>query len=138
MAERRRNQARDGRVDELVRMGWTRERARAWLASQTVDQGDEDQTADPDPDCDGGVCAADPDQPLAIWTENHHAVGVWLRVQSQWRCGPMGSMDLEGLHYGGVGQVIDRLLRKLPQDERDAVFAQVIDMEHAALEACHG
>lgn len=136
MAERRQGAQRDERTDDLVRMGWSLARARAWLAAQ--DGQDESSAADPDPDADGGVCAADADAPLAIWPDNADVLGVWMRLQSQWRLGPRGDMDLQGLRYEAAHLVIERTFRHLAQARRDEVFTQLIEMEHAALEAAHG
>lgn len=118
-------------------MGWSLAQARAWLAQQELDDGD-GTAQDPDPDCDGAVCAADPSAPLAIWPANGAVLGVWMRLQSQWRTGPRGDMDLQGLRYADAHLVIERTLRRLDEAERDEVFAQLIEMEHAALEAAHG
>lgn len=137
MAERRQGRDRDERTDDLVRMGWSLERARAWLAQQDgLDDGG--AAVDPDPDCDGGTCAADPEAPLAVWPENGPVLGVWMRLQSQWRTGPRGDMDLQGLRYSEAHLVIERTLRRLDEPQRDEVFSQLIEMEHAALEAAHG
>lgn len=119
-------------------MGWSLQQARTWLAQQDAAEEGDGAGLDPDPDADGGVCAGDPDAPLAIWPANADVLGVWMRLQSQWQCGPRGDMDLQGLRYEAAQLVIERTLRRLGEPGRDEVFAHLIEMEHAALEAAHG
>lgn len=138
MAERRQGRARDERSDDLVRMGWSPEQARAWLAQQDAVDDGTGHAPDPDPDADGGACAADSGAPLAIWPDNADVLGVWMRLQSQWRLGARGEPDLQGLRYDAAQLVIERTLRHLAEARRDEVFIQLIEMEHAALEAAHG
>lgn len=119
-------------------MGWSLHQAREWLAQQDATDDGAGTAPDLDPDCDGALCAANPDAPLAIWPANAHVLGVWMRLQSQWRTGPRGDMDLQGLRYDAAQLVIERTLRRLDDTQRDEVFTHLIEMEHAALEAAHG
>ena len=48
-----------------------------------------------------------------MWPENGPVLGVWMRLQSQWRTGPRGDMDLQGLRYSEAHLVIERTLRRL-------------------------
>lgn len=116
-----------------MRLGWSIERARAWLAAQAVQA--EEANDEPDPDADGGVCAANPDAPLSVWPVNGPALSAWLRLQSQWHRSAWNGKPL-GLRYDAARLVIDSTLAHLDAEHRHRVFAELIEMEHAALEAC--
>lgn len=126
----------DERHDDLHRMGVPSGHARAWLAAQAPD----DTSTDDPAATDGHECHQPPGAPLAVWPENWPVLHVWLRLQTQWReatwCGlPTGV--LLGLRYGAAELVIARTLRGHPPDAQDRVFAQLLEMEHAAVEASH-
>ena len=134
MQERRRGQQRDERQDDLQRMGLPADQAQAWLAGQGVDT-DDDSARD-----DGAECDQPPGAPLAVWPDNWPVLQVWQRLQTQWRETtwrglPTGGLD--GLRYGAADVVIARTLRASSQAEQDRVFDQLLQMEHAAVEASH-
>lgn len=73
---------------------------------------------------------ADDREPLALWTCHLDAWDLFGRVQTQWRTSMGGS---EGLDYNAVEVVMAR--RKVPEDRRDRLFADLQVIEQAALEA---
>ncbi len=106
----------DRRLDELKALGCDEASARQFLASEEVE----------------GTGPADDTQaqPLRIWPENLGVWSCWLRLQTQWRFGPMG--QLIGLRY----EALDLVVRRLGGNaDGDTLFGQLIEMEHAALEA---
>lgn len=63
---------------------------------------------------------------------NADAIEAWLALESQWRCispGP-GAIIWLGLDYGAV----DVVLRRRKWADPDALFADLQEMEGAALE----
>lgn len=59
-------------------------------------------------------------------------VGLFLRLQTQWEKGPDGSR--QGLRYPAAESAINLL--RLPDTAR--LFDELVEMEHAALEALNG
>jgi len=104
-------------------MGLDPSLAQAWLA-------DQDQAGDPD---DGADCDEQPGGTLAVWPENWPALRVWQLLQTQWHLTPSGHM--QGLRYDAADVVIVRTLRGASITEQDQVFAHLVEMEHAAVEA---
>lgn len=101
----------DQRAEELKAQGLDDEAVRAWLEA-------EDGEAPRD---DDGLAQ------LVIWPENWAALRVWLAVQHQWR---FVDHRPQGLRLGDV----DVALRRLSVHEPDTVFAQLLEMQDAALE----
>ncbi len=68
-----------------------------------------------------------------VMLANADAIEAWLALESQWRCispGP-GAIIWLGLDYGAV----DVVLRRRKWADPDALFADLQEMEGAALEA---
>lgn len=124
MAERRRGQVKDQRADDLARMGLGPAEMAAWLAQQEVDgdEGEEGEGADADEDADG---------PFQVWPENWPVVRLFLQLQTQWHKTDTGHLD--GLRYPAA----ETLMRTLRLPRRAELMEQLIEMEHAALEAEH-
>lgn len=107
----------DRRLAEMLRLGVPEAAARAWLSEQ-------------EPEGEGPGPGEMPDcGPFVIWRENAAVWGCWMRLQTQWRTWPGGA--LQGLRY----EALDVVLRRCREGEPDALFDQLIEMEHAALEA---
>lgn len=100
-------------------MGLCEEEARAWIQAQAP-EGTDGPAADP---------AAGP---LQVWPENWPVLGLFLRLQTQWVKGPDGRR--EGLRYEAAESAINLL--RLPDTAR--LFDELVEMEHAALEALNG
>lgn len=66
-----------------------------------------------------------------IYPENWETVLLFLRLQTQWRVGPMGG--LLGFDYPGL----ESAMRLMRIEGRAEMFARLAIMEHAALEAAH-
>ncbi len=69
---------------------------------------------------------------VEIMRANADAIEAWLALESQWRCispGP-GAIIWLGLDYGAV----DVVLRRRKWADPDALFADLQEMEGAALE----
>lgn len=73
------------------------------------------------------------DTSVEVWPDNQPALGLFLRLRTQWRVGPSGAV---GLDYGVMYRMMDRL--NLPADEYDALEADVVVMEAEALDMMHG
>lgn len=108
----------------MTDLGVPADAAQAWLAQQSL-QGDEESGGDAGEGGGGG-------QPLLIWPENLPVWRVWLCLQTQWRYWPRGG--LQGLRLDQA----DVVIRRMGLADGDTVFAQLIEMEHAALEAWYG
>lgn len=67
-----------------------------------------------------------------VYPENWETVLVFLALQTQWRCGPMGG--LQGLDYPAVEVV----LRLRQVSEPAALFERLQGMERAAIAADRG
>lgn len=73
---------------------------------------------------------AEEDGAFQVWRANEDALIAWLAVETQWRIvSSMAGLIWLGLDYSAVDVVLRRL--KSP----DRVFADLQDMELAALEA---
>lgn len=106
----------DRRLAEMTRLGVPEAEARAWLAQQ-------------EPEGEGPAPGEVPDRPFVIWRENAAAWGCWMRLQTQWRVWPSGA--LRGLRY----EALDVVLKRSRAPDEGELFDQLIEMEHAALEA---
>lgn len=74
--------------------------------------------------------SAEADGAFQVWRENEDALIAWLAVETQWRIvSTMAGLIWLGLDYSAV----DIVLRRLKSPDR--VFANLQDMELAALEA---
>lgn len=80
-----------------------------------------------------GALVAQIDNTLELWADNVTAVEVFADLLTQWNIGPGGVV---GLRYEALPGVMR--LRRVPADERAAVFESVRVMERAALEHFHG
>lgn len=127
MAEQQRSREPDDRLQDLQRQGVDPAAARAWLAEQ--------DGANDDP-ADGAAADEEPGDPLQVWPENGLVLGVWLHLQTQWRHWPSGR--LQGLRRDAADSAITRLMRGQPEDQQDRVWAELVEMEHEAVEACDG
>lgn len=72
------------------------------------------------------------DTAVEVWPDNQPALGLFLRLRTQWRVGPGGAV---GLDYGVMYRMMDRL--NLPADEYDELEADVAVMEAEALDVMH-
>lgn len=63
-----------------------------------------------------------------LWPENADPINLFIRLQTQWRYGPVGAT---GLDYNGVHSAL-RFLKIRPTTE---LFDQIQLMERAALDA---
>lgn len=114
----RTGEVEDLRHMELTRLGVPAEEAAAWVASQ------EPETAE-----EGGDTLVQAAGPLEVWPCNWPVLTLFLQVQTQWRWAPGGRPV--GLAYQGVESAMR--LRRLP--ERARLFGELVEMEHAAIEA---
>lgn len=74
------------------------------------------------------------DDPVEVWPENWEALGLFVRLQTQWNwIAGMGGGGRTGLRYEVVYPLIDRAA-KTPE-EWEALFADIQVMERAALNA---
>lgn len=105
----------DQRHIELTQMGYSEEQARQWIAAQ-----------EPEPDPDATQAGG---EPTPVWPQNWPALGLFLRLQTQWVRGMDGQPT--GLRYEAVEAAINLL--GLP--DKAQVFDHLVEMEHAALEA---
>lgn len=64
-----------------------------------------------------------------VWPENHDAVALFMRCQTQWRRGLRG--NLVGFDYTGV----DVVMRHMPLTDPSDTFGRLQIMERAALAA---
>lgn len=69
-------------------------------------------------------------EPLTLWSCHLDSWSFFGAVQTQWRVGFGGR---EGLDYGAVEIVMKR--RRIPEDQRDRLFADLQVIEMAALAA---
>lgn len=70
---------------------------------------------------------------MAVWPCNQAAMGFFIDYcTTQWRVGAAGPT---GLDRGVVLQDLRRL--RLPQDDEDALYAQVREIERVALRKMH-
>jgi hypothetical protein len=107
---------------DLTNMGVPADQAQAWLAAQQP----EDQHAEGTDEGDG--------QPLAVWPENWPALGLFLRLQTQWVKDAAGHR--EGLRHESIESALNLKVRDA--DERSKLYDHLVEMEHAALEALNG
>lgn len=114
----RTGEVQDLRHLELQKMGITAEAAAAWVASQEPEAAEE-----------GGDTLVQASGPHEVWPDNWPALRLFLQVQTQWRWAPSGRPV--GLAYQGVESAMR--LRRLPN--RTELFEQLVEMEHAAIEA---
>ncbi|MCV2349338.1 DUF1799 domain-containing protein [Paucibacter sp. Y2R2-4] len=125
MAEQRGRQqapaAEDLRPQELAQLGANPQAIEAWLAAQEVD-GEEPEDSDAQ---DLGPSTG----PLEIWPENWTVLQLFLRLQTQWRFKPCGT--LQGLRYDAV----EAVMRLGQMKRRRRLFEHLQEMETAALEA---
>lgn len=70
--------------------------------------------------------------PVQVWPENEQSVCVFLTMRTQWRTGMGGPT---GMDYSALPFVWRQL--RVPEEEQDAVFADLQVMEVAALNAAH-
>lgn len=70
--------------------------------------------------------------PVQVWPENVQATATFITMGTQWRSGFSG---YTGLDYSALPEVWRRT--KVPPEERDAVFADLVVIERAALEAMY-
>lgn len=117
MAQQRRGQVEDRRLQELIDLKVDPDQARAWLAAQAPEGEEGEEGAQPEAG------------PFVVWPENGPVLRVWLAMETQWRYRPNGQP--QGLRYDQA----DVLLRRLRVPEPDTVFEQLIDMQNTALEA---
>ncbi|RYF73784.1 MAG: hypothetical protein EOO22_08315 [Comamonadaceae bacterium] len=73
--------------------------------------------------------------PVDVWPENHAAVLLFRRLQTQWNYvgGGMGPSLEVGLHYPSLFALMDRM--GLSSREYDDLFADIQVLEVAGLEA---
>jgi Phage related hypothetical protein (DUF1799) len=64
---------------------------------------------------------------FGVWLENWDVLDLFLRLQTQWRTGPMGGVI--GLDYGGV----EALFRLCGVKKKAEIFDMIQAMEFAAL-----
>lgn len=119
MAQVKRGQVQDHRTDELVQLGVPRDQAQAWLDAQAP----EGEDLIPSPN----------QEPLTVWPQNRPVVRLFMQLQTQWRRRPLGDA-LEGLRHEAVRAAIE--LQRLKHPRR--LYRQLVDMEHAAVEAWNG
>lgn len=74
----------------------------------------------------------DDDGKFGVWEENAEIVDVFLRLETQWRIGPMG--NVLGLNYPSV----ESLLRLMRVRQKTEVFNGLQIMERAALPLLNG
>lgn len=70
-------------------------------------------------------------EPTVVWPENWPALGLFLRLQTQWNYWPDGRR--QGLRYEAMESAIN--LQGL--SNRAEVFDHLVEMQHEALEALH-
>lgn len=70
--------------------------------------------------------------PVAVWPENVPAVRLFLAMDTQWHSGMSGRT---GMVYASLPEVWQRL--RVPREDRDALFDDLMLMERAALIAMH-
>lgn len=116
----KRGRVDDHRLAELMKLGVSRDEAQAWLDAQEP----EDEAADAPLQIDDG--------PLIVWPENRPVVRLFMQLQTQWRKRPSGALD--GLRYEAARTVIE--VQRLKRPRR--LFGQLVEMEHAAVEAWNG
>lgn len=102
-------------------MGLDAEAARAWIDAQDLQ---------PEP---GAEPAPDLTQPFVVWPENWPVLGLFLRLQTQWVYRPDGRR--EGLSYPAVQSAMWGMGVK--KRDRTRLWDQLVQMEHAAVEACN-
>lgn len=68
---------------------------------------------------------------FTVWRENAEAIRLFNSVQTQWRVAGMGGVT--GLDYPAVFATMDRLFRAHSEERRDALFADLQEMEREAL-----
>lgn len=105
----------DQRHIELTKMGYSEQAAREWIASQ-----------EPEPDPDLPLAGG---QPTLVWPQNWPALGLFLRLQTQWVRG------FNGEHTGLRYEAAEAAMNMMSLPDRAKVFDHLVEMEHAALEA---
>ena len=69
--------------------------------------------------------------PLLVWPENRQVLGLFMRLQTQWRHSPRGRP--EGLDYTAVQARMTGM--GIADADRARLWDELEDMEHAVLEA---
>jgi hypothetical protein len=98
---------------DLTAMGVAPDAAAAWLQAQAPELED-----------------AGPDlaTPAEVWPVNWPVLGLFLRLQTQWTKDAWGNR--EGLRY----EAAEAAMRLMRMPDKAAMFDQLVEMEHAALE----
>ena len=104
-------------------MGVDEAAARAYIASQEP-EGADGQEGSPG---DGGEQA-----PFEVWPENWAALGLFMRVQTQWR------RDEQRRPLGLRHEAVQAAMAMLKIEDTARLYDEIVQMEHAALEAFHG
>ena len=97
-------------------MGMAEADARRWLEAQ------EPENAAPGAEQAGG-------EPLEVWPENWPAVGLFLRLQTQW------ARDWNGRRTGLRYEAVEAAVNLMGLTDKATVFDHIVEMQHAALEA---
>lgn len=95
-------------------MGMSQEQARQWIDSQ-------------EPEAEPGQAAGGP---CHVWPENWPALGLFLRLQTQWVRNPV-SGERQALRY----EAAEAAMNMMGVEQRAELFTHLVEMEHAALEA---
>lgn len=104
---------------DLTTMGVSDEEARLWIEAQRPEGEDE---------------GADQRGPFSVWPENWEALGLFLRLQTQWLRDSWGKRL--GLRYEAMHAAMQ--MAGLKRDARARLFDQLVEMEQAAVEVLHG
>lgn len=98
-------------------MGVSEAEARAFIASQVTE----------------GEQAADAEAgPLEVWPENWEAVGVFMRLQTQWM------RDELRRPLGMRHEAMQAAMAMMKLDDTARLYDELVQMEQAALEAFYG
>lgn len=98
-------------------MGVDEAEARAWIASQ-LPEGEE-----PEDDAEG---------PLEVWPENWPALGLFMRLQTQWM------RDEQRRPLGMRHEAMQAAMAMMKLDDTARLYDELVQMEQAALEAFYG